>query len=1211
MMRMARLMAVAVILGYGWTLLTGSVPHVASGFWLPGPDMTEARTGGAAVLLEDGRTLLFGGTTSTGGATNAVEVFDAASGSWSDLGTVMLDARSGHSATLLKDGRVLLAGGETSSGPLASLEVFDPQTGSFNFAGTLLMRRKDHGAALLGDGRVLIVGGSTGQMLLNSSEIFDPETSTVTPEPAMPFPRAGHSVTALLDGKVLVAGGRMDQQDLASTLLYDPAVGGFVSGPSLLQARSGHTAVRLPHNNSVLIAGGTSAGVALSSAELYVPWMNRVTATAAMALARRGAASSGVAQEGVAAVAGGSGLASSEFYGFATVQADKDDYSPGETVLVRGQGWQPGETVTLRLQEVPATHGESQMSTVADASGNIFHAVYDVEPHDIGIRFYLTASGSHSQAQTSFTDGNLASSIVFNISPASVAPGGMLSFTATATCQNGVSPADACAANGFVAGGSVPNGYLVIIEMATSPGFSPAVTSITGPAIGGSFSGMIAAPSTSGTYYFRARHPLQPIAPHQWLEAISNSVMVTVTAPPADGVAPETFITGNPASPSSSASASFSFTGADNVTPSAELTFQCSLDGAAFSACSSPQSYLSLADGAHSFQVRAQDAAGNLDPTPASFSWSIDTSAPLITPDVSGTLGLNGWYVSDVVVSWSVSDPGSGISSSTGCGASTLSSDTTGSTLTCSATNAAGLSSSASVSIKLDKTAPSSQLAVIAGTPGSNGWYVSDVTVHTDGSDSISGPVTCTTDQIVSAEGTTVLNGSCANDAGLTTDAASLSVMLDKSGPSASLTVIAGTSGSNGWYVSDVTVHTDGSDGQGAVTCTTDQIVSTEGTTVVNGSCTNEAGLTTDAASLSVMVDKSGPSASLTVTAGTPGSNGWYVSDVTVHTDGSDSQGAVTCTTDRIVSTEGTTVVNGSCTNDAGLTTDAASLSVMLDKTAPTNVSGQAARTPDSNGWYNHPVAVNFSGQDAVSGVAGCSSATYSGPDGAAANVSGSCTDLAGNSASASFALMYDGTAPTLKPVVSPNPVVLNGSATATANATDNLSGVATASCSVVNTSSEGPQTVSCTATDVAGNTASASATYSVVASSGFMPAGTLCLGEPGHQVLDPLSATGTGVFRRGQLVRVRFRVCDANGVSVGPTPVVESFSLVQVIGNPTSRRGNGGRRPPQDTTFQWLAGQQLWTLNLVTNNLGSGATYVYRIHLVDGSDIYFQFTLK
>ncbi len=62
------------------------------------------------------------------------------------------------------------------------------------------------------------------------------------------------------------------------------------------------------------------------------------------------------------------------------------------------------------------------------------------------------------------------------------------------------------------------------------------------------------------------------------------------------------------------------FSGSDNV---GLAFFECSLDGAPFSFCTSPVTYSSLTAGSHVFQVRAVDLAGNVDPTPASFTWSI------------------------------------------------------------------------------------------------------------------------------------------------------------------------------------------------------------------------------------------------------------------------------------------------------------------------------------------------------------------------------------------------------------------------------------------------------------------------------------------------------------------------------------------------------------------------------------------------------------
>jgi hypothetical protein len=98
-----------------------------------------------------------------------------------------------------------------------------------------------------------------------------------------------------------------------------------------------------------------------------------------------------------------------------------------------------------------------------------------------------------------------------------------------------------------------------------------------------------------------------------------------------------------------------------------------------------------------------------------------DTTPPVITPSVSGTLGDNGWYVSDVTVSWAVTDPESAISSTSGCDTTMITIDTTETTLTCTATSAGG-TSSRSVTIKRDATPPTISASVSPDRP-STGWW--------------------------------------------------------------------------------------------------------------------------------------------------------------------------------------------------------------------------------------------------------------------------------------------------------------------------------------------------------------------------------------------------------------------------------------------------------------------------------------------------------
>jgi parallel beta-helix repeat protein len=107
------------------------------------------------------------------------------------------------------------------------------------------------------------------------------------------------------------------------------------------------------------------------------------------------------------------------------------------------------------------------------------------------------------------------------------------------------------------------------------------------------------------------------------------------TTPP-ELAPPDTQIVDQPTNPSNSTSASFIFTGVDDNTPLAELEFECRLDTeleAAFTSCENPQTYANLGAGTHFFDVRAVDLAGNADPSPARYVWTISLLPPGVPPN--------------------------------------------------------------------------------------------------------------------------------------------------------------------------------------------------------------------------------------------------------------------------------------------------------------------------------------------------------------------------------------------------------------------------------------------------------------------------------------------------------------------------------------------------------------------------------------------------
>jgi hypothetical protein len=233
---------------------------------------------------------------------------------------------------------------------------------------------------------------------------------------------------------------------------------------------------------------------------------------------------------------------------------------------------------------------------------------------------------------------------------------------------------------------------------------------------------------------------------------------------------------------------------------------------------------------------------------------------------------------------------------------------------------------------------------------------------------------------------------------------------------------------STGWYTSDVTVSFTLPAGSSNPLGCADQSITSD-TTGMTLTCT-VAVIGSQCCRLDVPIkrDATPPAATAITAARGPDTNGWYNHPVVVTTVGTDAtSGIASCTAAAYSGPDSSSAAaNGTCTDNAGNVSAPMTLSLQYDGTPP-SVAATPARSADSNGWYNHPVGVAFSGSDSLSGLDSCTSAAYSGPDNSSASVGGTCRDKAGNSADAAFGLQYDATAPAISGATADRPPDLNG----------------------------------------------------------------------------------------------------------------------------------------------------------------------------------------
>jgi alpha-tubulin suppressor-like RCC1 family protein len=390
--------------------------------------------------------------------------------------------------------------------------------------------------------------------------------------------------------------------------------------------------------------------------------------------------------------------------------------------------------------------------------------------------------------------------------------------------------------------------------------------------------------------------------------------------------------------------------------------------------------------GTFTMHVRARDAAGNRDPTVAIHTWTIlrDTTPPELVPNITGTLGDNGWYISDVSLRWWVSDPQTPIVLRSQCLDADLTIDGSMGQY-CNARSWGGLSQK-SLWLGRDTTPPTA-IAWAQNPPNAAGWYRGDVTAWFSCQDAISGIASCPPPQTLTGEGdaVSIVPRSARDNAGHLSAPAAFAAKIDRTAPT--LTDSLSTQPNvRGWHRSDVTVQFHCADALSGLAgpCPQAVVVSNEGApTRTVRDIADRAGNGT-AVTVDLNLDKTPPN----------------ISDVLVRYSCYDALSGIaagSCPPPRTLSSEGADVRTIASVSDNADWTSSIAFSARIDKTPPFM---SMLPVPAELTLNAAPPSVNPIVSDALSGVASVACTPIDTRSVGQKTVVCSATDVAGNTVS-------------------------------------------------------------------------------------------------------------------------------------------------------------------------------------------------------------------